>query len=301
MTPHALIARLRATLDPDEKRALAQTILDLGYPWALELDAEDVAQVRARVTSPTRRVWLSAAICLGALSLGLASGNLTAIAADGEVRQTPMPATARDALVELNESRVARFVTTIKALLREDQRASAQEAALRCLVVDHPSASRCAELYVVTLDGMDAARAQAQLREASDVRVEMMAFIAKRRTWPELEKADGEPACAMAMREARWPPIRADGDSPPPRASILPSCATDVLAARLEDASRGVDGWNLHGVLVWQDAMETATLAALERSRLAHANAPWTPSHVISLRTRNCFGPEPSEAELKRP
>ncbi len=288
VTPEALLSQLRATRDPEEKRALVEAILDLGFPWALQLDAEDLALVRRQRPVRSGRVWLAVAIGVGAFSSWLGSGTLAAVVTDDHRRAAAHQRSAQDALVELNASRVARSVSTIEALLREGQRPSAREAALHCLVIDHPAASRCAELYTATLEGFEAARAQARVRDAADVRAEMVAFLAGANAWWDEPEALDAASCATMMRDLRWLRVRSQSVAPPfmaclmgpcagrveaqprSRGTGLPTCATEVLAARLDESEHGQDGWDLHAALVWQDAMERATLRAVEHARSAH-------------------------------
>lgn len=147
---------------------------------------------------------------------------------------------------------------------------------MRCLAIEHSDASQCAQLFVATLDGMVAARAQQRLREADDARNEMLAFVWGTRRWDDAEQPDDEAGCLLLMNQVR--PIRPRGFSiiatscfgasppipsvgQPSRESVLPFCAKPFLETKLEKASTGLDGsWDLHEVLVWQDAMETATV-----------------------------------------
>lgn len=280
MTPEALLTQLRSTRDGDERRALTEAILELGYPWALELDAEHVALVRRPLRSWT---WLLGSCwTVVSVSLGLALANLGDLIEEAPARSRPAPATARAAFVEMNASRVARSVSNIETLLREGQQLAARDAALRCLVIDHPSV-RCAELYVATLDGMDAARAQQVLRKARDARLEVLAFIAGTSKWKNGTEATDEAACRALMADVRpffrslttvsclhgpcEPPLNdanhVDGEAV--RSVVLPACANVVLAARLERALRVGEQWHLGDVVVWQNAMESATLQAVRR------------------------------------
>lgn len=245
-SPELLLARLRATRDVDEQRELTQAVLALGYPWALELDPEHLSLLRRPPRSGKR--WLVALVAFGVLSLGLASRNLWVISAE-QTHQTEVPASARSALSELNRQRVARSVETIEGLLREGHYAAARQAALRCVVIDHPAAARCAQLYVGTLAGLDAARAQQRLREATDARVEVMALVSGTTRWADQPETGDEETCATQLRWVR------PGNG---RASVMPACAKDVLQARL-------DGWNLRAALAWQESVEAATLQAISR------------------------------------
>jgi hypothetical protein len=248
-----LLAQLRSTRDPDEQRELTEAVLALGYPWALELDPEHVSLLRRAPRSG--KGWLVGLVLFGVLSLGLGARNLWAISAD-EARQTEAPASARSALTELNRQRVARSVEGVEGLLREGQHAAAREAALRCVVIDHPAAARCAQLYVGTLDGLEAARGQQRLREATDPRVEVMALVSGTTRWADQPETGDEETCATQLRWVR------PGSG---RAAVLPPCAKDVLQARLDGAVRERDGWDLRAALTWQEAMEAATLRAIRR------------------------------------
>jgi len=248
-----LLSQLRTTHDENEKRALTEAVLALGYPWALELDPEHLSLLRRPPRSGKR--WLVALVLFGVLSLGLASRNLWVISAE-QTHQTQVPTSARSALSELNRQRVARSVETIEGLLREGQHAAAREAALRCLVIDHPATARCAQLYVGTLAGLEAARAQQRLRDATDARVEVMAFVSGTTRWADQPETGDDETCATQLRWVR------PGSG---RATVMPPCAKDVLQARLDGATREPDGWNLRAALAWQDSVEAATLRAITR------------------------------------
>ncbi len=284
MTPEALLLQLRSTRDGDERRALTEAILELGYPWALELDAEHLALVRRR---QPRRSWtwlLGGCWTLVSLSLGLGLANLGDLYEEAPARRRPAPATARAAFIELNASRVARSISSIETLLREGQRLAARDAALRCLVIDH-RAVRCARLYVATLDGIEAARAQQVLRMARDVRLELLAFIAGTSKWENGSEAADEAACRALMADVRpffrshttvsclhgpCEPLLNDAnhvDGVAVRSVVLPACANRVLAARLARAHGVGDRWDLDDVVVWQNAMESATLEAVAGHR----------------------------------
>lgn len=277
MTPDALIARLRSTRDGDERRALTEAILELGYPWALELDAEHLALIRRRQPSRSWTWLLAACWTVVSVSLGLGLSNLGNLIEEGPARRPPAPASARAALVELNAGRVARSVSSIEALLREGQRLAAREAALRCLVIEHRSV-RCAQLYVATLDDMEAARAQQVLRTARDARLELLAFIAGTTKWREGSPASDEDACRVLMShvspfvrprtmtmctQGLCEPFLKDTNHVAVRSVPLPACASTFLAARLERARRIGDRWALDDVVAWQDAMESATLQVI--------------------------------------
>lgn len=252
-SPERLLARLRATRDVQEQRELTEAVLALGYPWALELDPEHVSLLRPAPRAGKR--WLVGLVLFGALSLVFGARNLWVISTE----QTPQPqvaASARSALSELNRQRVARSIETIEGLIREGQYAAARQAALRCVVIDHPAAARCANLYVGTLAGLDAARGQQRLREATDARVEVMAFVSGTTRWADEPETGDEETCA---RQLRW--VRPGNG----RFSVMPPCAKDVLEARLEGATRESDGWNLRAALAWQDSVEAATLQAISR------------------------------------
>lgn len=253
VSPERLLARLRSTRDVEELRELTEAVLALGYPWALELDPEHVSLLRRPRQSG--KGWLVGLVLFGVLSLGLGARNLWAISGD-EARQSAVPANARSASVELNRQRVVRSVDNIQGLLRDGQHAAAREAALRCVVIDHPAAARCAQLYVGTLDGLEAARGQQRLRDAPDARVEVMALVSAETHWADQPETSDEETCATQLRWVR------PGSG---RAAVLPPCAKDVLQARLDGATRGRDGWDLHAALAWQEAMETATLEAISR------------------------------------
>ena len=285
MTPEALLTQLRSTRDGDERRALTEAILELGYPWALELDAEHLALVRRRQSVRSWTWVLGGCWTVVSLSLGLALANLGDLVEEAPPRRRPAPATARAAFVELNASRVARSVSSIERLLREGQRLAARDAALRCLVIDYRSA-RCAELYVATLQDMEAARGQRVLRTARDARLEVLAFIAGTSKWKDGSDATDEAACRVLMADvrpffrSRMRSLCADGPCEPllndathvdgvaVRSAVLPACANRVLAERLERAGRIGDRWDLNDVVVWQNAMESATLQVVDGPRL---------------------------------
>lgn len=260
-------------------------ILELGYPWALELDAEHLALVRRRQPSRSWTWLLGGCWTVVSLSLGLGLANLGDLIEEAPARRRPAPATARAAFVELNASRVARSVSSIETLLRDGQRLAARDAALRCLVIDYPAA-RCARLYVATLDDMEAARAQQLLRTARDARLELLAFIAGTSKWKNGSEAADEAGCRVLMAEvrpffrARMRPFCTHGPCNPAlndanhidgvavRSAVLPACANRILAERLERAVHVGDQWALNDVVVWQNAMESATLHVVERPRL---------------------------------
>ena len=123
------------------------------------------------------------------------------------------------------------------------------------IVIDHPSVS-CAELYVATLDGMDASRAQQVLRMARDARLELLAFIAGTSKWKNGSDATDEAACRALMADVRpffrsrtrpfcshapCEPALNDAnhvDGVAVRSVVLPACANRILAARLERCPR---------------------------------------------------------------
>lgn len=284
MTPEALLTQLRSTRDGDERRALTEAILELGYPWALELDAEHLALVRRRRPSRSWTWLLGGCWTVVSLSLGLGLANLGDLIEEAPARRRSAPATARAAFVEMNAGRVARSVSSIERLLRDGQLLAARDAALRCLVIDSRSV-RCAELYVATLEDMEAARGQQVLRTARDARLEVLSFIAGTSKWKNGSDATDEAACRVLMADVR-PFFRSrtirtcshapcepllndanhvDGDAV--RSVVLPACANRVLAARLERASWVGDRWDLNDVVVWQNAMESATLQVVDWPR----------------------------------
>lgn len=258
VSPEVILARLRATHDVDEQRTLVEQVLALGYPWALQLEPEHLLLVQRR--RPSSRRWLVGLAVFGALSLGLAGRNLWAITT-AELNQTEvLPTSARSALNALNRQRVARAVENVEGLLRDGARTSAREAALRCAVIEHPDAARCAQLFVTTLEGLEGARGQQRLREATNAQAEVLAMVSGTKHWSGQPETSDEVDCVAQMRM-----VHPSDGSGRPRETVLPPCANDVLQARLESAVREPGGWNLREVLSWQDEMERATLQALER------------------------------------
>lgn len=214
------------------------------------------------------------------LSLGPGLSNLGSRIEEAPGSRPPTATSARAALVERNAGRVARSISSIEALLREGQRLAAREAALRCLVIEHPSV-RCAELYVATLDDMEATRAQQVLRRARDARLELLTLIAGTTKWKDCgSDAADEAACRVLMADLRpfiWTrticacapcqPLLNDAnhvDGVAVRSVPLPACARHFLSARLARATRIGDQWNLDDVMAWQDVMESATLRFID-------------------------------------
>lgn len=114
MTPEALITQLRSTRDGDERRALTEAILELGYPWALELDAEHLALVRRRQPSRSWTWLLGGCWTVVSLSLGLWLANLGDLIEEAPARRL-RAVDAPEAFV----SRVARSVSSISPTTAE--------------------------------------------------------------------------------------------------------------------------------------------------------------------------------------